>query len=349
MQPGIRGVELHAAARGRPALVISTVIRISAAIFLLAAPLASEAQPAGKVYRVGFLSAGSRETSEPSKEAFLRRLMGYGWVEGQNLIVEWRWAEGRNERLPALAAELVQRKVDVIVASAEAAALAAKDATVSVPIVMLFVGDPIASKLVHSLARPGGNVTGMTFTPTLKLLGKRLALLKEAVPHASRVAILSNPANPSHGHELREVQAAARPLKLQLHRLDARSPEEFDRAFAAMARERADGLLVLVDSMFTIHRARLAELSATYHLPTMHGIREYVVAGGLMSYGVNVVAYVEGAAFYVDKILKGAKPGDLPIEQPTRFELVINLKTARSLGLTMPASLLLRADQVISE
>src|SRR5262245_41777907 len=273
--------------------------------------------------------------------------MGRGWVEGQNLIVERRWAEGKNERLRALAAELVQRKVDVIVASAEAATLAAKDATSSVPIVMLFVGDPMGSKLVDSLARPGGNVTGMTYTPTLELLGKRLALLKEAVPHASRVAILSNPANPVHVRELREVQAAARPLKLQLHRLDARSPEEFDRVFAAIVRERADGLMVLVDSMFAIHRARLAELAATYHLPTMHGIREFVAAGGLMAYGVNLIAYVESAAFYVDKILKGAKPADLPIEQPTKFELVINLKTAKALGLTVPQSLLLRADQVI--
>jgi putative ABC transport system substrate-binding protein len=326
---------------------MSTVIRICAAIFLLAAPLAPEAQQAGKLYRVGYLSAGSRESHEPLAEAFWRGLIRRGWIEGQNLLVERRWAEGKNERLRALAAELAQRKVDVIVAVAEPAALAAKYATTSVPIVMLLVGDPIGSKLVESLARPGGNVTGMTFTPTLELLGKRLALLKEAVPHASRVAILSNPANPSHVRELTEVQAAARPLKLQLHRLDARSPEEFDRAFAVMVRERADGLLVLVDSMFTIHRTRLAELSATYRLPTMHGLREYVVGGGLMAYGVNMADYLEGAAFYVDKVLKGAKPGDLPIEQPTKFDLVINLKTAKALGLTIPQSLLQRADQVM--
>jgi putative ABC transport system substrate-binding protein len=187
----------------------------------------------------------------------------------------------------------------------------------------------------------------MTFTPTLELLGKRLALLKEVVPHASRVAILSNPANPSHARELREVEAAARALKLYIHRLDARNPEEFDRVFAAMVRERPDGLLILVDSMFGIHRTRLAELAAKYHLPTMYGIREFVVAGGLMAYGVNVIDYVEGTALYVDKILRGANPADLPIEQPTKFELVMNLKTARSLGLTIPPSLLLRADQVI--
>jgi putative ABC transport system substrate-binding protein len=187
----------------------------------------------------------------------------------------------------------------------------------------------------------------MTFTPTLELLGKRLALLKETVPHASRVAILSNPANPSHVRELKAIQAAAGPLKLQVARLEARGPEEFDRVFAAMRREQAEGLLVLVDSMFTIHRARLAELAATYHLPMLCGLREYVVAGGLMAYGVNIVDYLEGAASYIDRILKGARPGDLPVEQPTKFELVINLKTARRLGLTIPPSLLVRADQVV--
>jgi putative ABC transport system substrate-binding protein len=314
---------------------------------LLAAPFAAEAQQVGKVYRVGYLSAGSRESQEPLYQAFLQGLSKRGWVDGQNLIVERRWAEGRNQRLPALAAELVQRKVEVIVAAAEPAALAATNATKSVPIVMLVVADPVGSKLVASLARPGGNVTGMTFTPTMELLGKRLALLKEAVPRASRVAILSNPANPSHARELEAVQAAAGPLRLQLHASEARRPEDFDRVFAAIARERVDGLLVLVDSMFGIHRTRLAELAATYRLPTMSGVREYVVAGGLMAYGVNLADYMEGAASYVDRILRGARAGDLPVEQPTKFELVINLKTAKALGLTIPPSLLARADEVI--
>jgi len=314
---------------------------------LLAAPLATEAQQTGKVYRVGYLSAASQEAYEHLIQAFLRGLKERGWIEGQDLIVERRWAEGKNERLPALAAELVQRKMDVIVASAEPAALAAKNATSSIPIVILLVGDPVGSKLVASLPRPEGNVTGLTFTPTLKLLGKRLALLKEAVPHVSRVAILSNPANPSHARELREVEAAAGPLSLRLHRLDARKPEEFDSVFATMVRQRADGLLVLVDSMFGIHRTRLAELAAKHRLPTMHGVREFVEAGGLMAYGVNLVDYVQGAAFYVDKILRGAKPADLPVEQPNKFELVINLKTAKALSLTIPPSLLQRADQVI--
>ena len=186
----------------------------------LAAPLAAGAQEAGKVYRIGYLSAGAPKSHEPLRQAFVRRLSDLGWIESRNLLLEDRWAEGRNDRLPALAAELVQRRVDVIVAVAEPAVLAAKNATSSVPIVMLLVGDPVGSKLVASLARPGGNVTGMTFTPTLTLLGKRLALLKEAVPHTSRVAVLSNPANPSHARELSEVEATARPLKLTLHRFD---------------------------------------------------------------------------------------------------------------------------------
>ena len=317
---------------------------------LLATPLAAEAQQAGNVHRLGYLSAGSRESQQHIHEAFLRGLIGRGWIEGQNLVIERRWAEGSNEHLPALATELVQRKAEVIVAVAEPAALAARNATRSIPIVTLFVGDPVEAGLIASLARPGGNITGftgLTFTPTLELVGKRLALLKEAAPHASRVGVLSNPANPSHARELKAVQAAARPMRLQLRAWDARRPEDFDRIFGAMARERADGLLVLTDSMFNIHRTRLAELAAIYHLPTMYGIREFVVAGGLMAYGVNLVDYVEGAALYVDRILKGTKPADLPVGQPTSFELVINLRTAKALGLTIPASLLQRADQVI--
>ena len=200
----------------------------------LAGPFDAGAQEAGKVYRIGYLSAGALKSQEPLRQVFVRRLSELGWIENRNLVLEERWAEGRNDRLPALAAELVQRRVDVIVAVAEAAVLAAKNATSRVPIVMLLGADPVASKLVASLARPGGNVTGMTYTPTLTLLGKRLALLKEAVPHASRVAVLSNPANPSHARELSEVQATAGPLRLTLHRLDARSPEEFDGVFANM-------------------------------------------------------------------------------------------------------------------
>jgi putative ABC transport system substrate-binding protein len=277
----------------------------------------------------------------------VRALRDLGWVEGQNLIIEYRWAEGKTERLPALAAELVQRKVEVIVAPAASAAVAAKNATSSIPIVMIFPIDPVETKLVASLARPGGNVTGTTFTPTPEIFGKQLELLKEAIPHASRVAVLSNPRDASSQRSLlnKEVAGAAQSLRVRLQYLDARGPEEFDAAFAAMARERADGLLVL--GGFLVHRARLAGLAIKHRLPTMYGFGEYVAAGGLMAYGVNMSAFVGRAAVFVDKILKGAKPADLPVEQPTKFELAINLKTAKALGLTIPQSLLLRADQVI--
>jgi putative ABC transport system substrate-binding protein len=212
---------------------------------------------------------------------------------------------------------------------------------------MIFVADPVRSKLVASLARPEGNVTGTTFAASLELLRKRLDLLKEAVSQAANVAVLWNPANPSHALELSEVEAASRRLNVRLQRLGAGIPEEIERAFSAMARERADATLVLVDPLFMSQRTRLAELALKYHLPTMHGIREFVTAGGLMAYGVNVVEYVTRAARYVDKLLKGARAADLPVEQPTKFELVINLKTAKALGLTIPPSLLARADQVI--
>ena len=314
---------------------------------LLASPLAAEAQQAGKVYRVGYLSAPTRESVEHVLQVFVRALRELGWVEGQNLIIEYRWAEGKTERLPALAAELVQRKVDVIVAPSATAVVAAKNATSSIPIVMIFPVDPVETKLVASLARPGGNVTGTTFTPSPEIFGKQLALLKETIPHASRVAILSNPRDASSQRSLinKEVDAAARSLRIRLQRLDARGAEEFDSAFAAMARERADGLLVV--GGFLIDRTRLAGLAVKHRLPTMAGLREYVAAGGLMAYGVNMSSFVGRAAVYVDKILKGAKPGDLPVEQPTKFELVINLKTAKALGLTIPPSVLGRADQVI--
>jgi putative ABC transport system substrate-binding protein len=316
-------------------------------VALLAAPFAAEAQQAAKVVRIGYLSAPTRESVEHVLQVFVRALRDLGWVEGQNLIIEYRWAEGKTERLPALAAELVQRKVEVIVAPAASAAVAAKNATSSIPIVMIFPIDPVETKLVASLARPGGNVTGTTFTPTPEIFGKQLELLKEAIPHASRMAVLSNPRDASSQRSLlnKEVAGAAQSLRVRLQYLDARGPEEFDAAFAAMARERADGLLVL--GGFLVHRARLAGLAIKHRLPTMYGFGEYVAAGGLMAYGVNMSAFVGRAAVFVDKILKGAKPADLPVEQPTKFELAINLKTAKALGLAIPQSLLLRADQVI--
>ena len=311
-------------------------------------PLAAQAQQAGKVYRIGYLSTPTRESVERGVQAFLRKLRELGWVEGQNLIIEYRWAEGNVERLPALAAELVRRKVDVIVAPAGSAALAAKSATKSIPIVMIFPSDPVEIGLVASLSRPGGNITGTTFTPGPEIFGKQLQILKEAIPLASRVAILSNPADPlSFALQVKEVEATARSLRIRLQQVEARGPEDFDGAFAAMARERADALVVGGTSTFLAHRARIAELAVTGRLPTIYSFRESVEAGGLMAYAVNMSDFVGRAAVYVDKILKGAKPADLPVEQPTKFELVINLKTANALGIAVPQSLLLRADGVI--
>ena len=312
-----------------------------------ARPLAAKAQQAGKVYRIGYLSAPTRASVEPGLQAFLRALRELGWVEGQNLIIEYRWAEGKVERLPDLAAELVRLKVDVIVAPAGSAALAAKNATSSIPIVMIFPSDPVEMGLIASLRRPGGNVTGTTFTPGPEIFGKQLQILKEAIPGTSRVAILSNPADLSFALQIREVEAAAQSLRIRIQHVEARGPEQFDSAFAAMARERADALLVNGTSTFLAFRASLAELAVKGRLPTMYSFRENVEAGGLMAYAVNMRDFVERAAPYVDKILTGAKPADLPVEQPTKFVLVINLKTAKALGLTIPQSVLSRADELI--
>ena len=316
-------------------------------ISLGAAPLAAQAQQVGRVYRVGYLSAPSRESVARGVDAFLRRLRELGWVEGENLVIEYRWAEGKIERLPELAADLVQRKVDVIVAPAGSAALAAKNATSSIPIVMIFPNDPVELGLVASLARPGGNITGTTFTPGAEIFGKQVQILKEAVPHASRLAVLWNPADPESSRQVSEVEAAARSLDIRLQRVEARGPEEFDGAFASMARERAEALLVAIGSTFLVHQTRLAELAVKNKLPSMWSYRESVEAGGLIAYSVNMADFVGRAAEYVDRILKGAKPADLPVERPSKFALIINLKTAKALGVTMPQSLLLRADELI--
>ena len=317
------------------------------ALGAFATPFDAEAQQAGRVYRVGYLSVPTRASVENALQAFLRALRELGWVEGQNLIIEYRWAEGKVERLPDLAADLVRRKVDVIVAPAGSAALVAKHATSSIPIVMMFPNDPVEMGLVASLGRPGGNVTGTSFTSGPEIFGKQLQILKEILPHASRVAILWNPADQGAALQVREVEAAARSLRIRVQRVEARGPEEFDSAFAAMARERAEALLVAHGPTFLVHRARLAELAVKGRLPTMYSFREHVEAGGLMAYAVNMTDFIGRAAVYVDKILKGAKPADLPVEQPTKFELSINLKAAKGLGITVPQSLLLRADEVI--
>jgi len=318
---------------------------VTLALSLLVAPLAAVAQPPTPVYRIGYLGATTRE-QQPFVEAFLEGMHALGYVEGQNLIMEYRMAAGQNERLPGLAAELVRLKVDVLLAVNTSAALAAKHATTTIPIVMIGVGNPVGSGLVASLARPGGNITGLAAQAS-DLVGKQLGFLKDVLPTVSRMAILWNPANPVNALNVREADVATPALGVQLHRVEARGPEAFDSAFAAMTSAHAGALLVLGDPIFFQERRRLAELAAMSHLPTMFGPRQHVDAGGLMSYGPHLADLFRRGAIYVDKILKGTKPADLPVEQPMKFELVINLKTAKALGITMPPSLLLLADEVI--
>ena len=314
---------------------------------LLAAPLVAAAQSAGKVPRIGVL--GPRTASDGARylEPFRRGMRELGWVEGKNILVEYRWAEGRSERMPELAAELVRLNVDVIFAGSTATTVAARRATSTIPIVMATGGDPVSLGLVASLARPGGNVTGLSFSVDSETFAKQLELLKETVATARRVAVLFNPANPGQRPAIERLGDAARSVGVNLQVLEARTPDDFERAFAAMARARAEALLVVADSIFGYSRVRLQGLVARSRLPAMYGLREHVEAGGLMSYAADVRDNFRRAAGYVDKILKGAKPGDLPVEQPTKFELVINLKTAKALGLTIPPALLARADQVI--
>jgi putative ABC transport system substrate-binding protein len=267
-------------------------------------------------------------------------------VEGQNIALEPRWAEGKYERYPGLAADLVRSKVDVIVAWSGAATKAAQEATRTIPIVMALVNDPVGSGLVASLAHPGGNVTGTTITAP-DVVGKRLELLKEVVPKVSRVAVLQHPDNPASASMVREAEAAARALGVRLQILGVRNSAEIDSAFVAMTREQAGALLPLSDALFDNQQRQMLELTAKRRLPTIMATRQYAEAGGLMAYGADFLDLERRAATYVDKILKGAKPADLPVEQPTKFDLVINLKTARALGLTIPQSLLLRAAQII--
>jgi putative ABC transport system substrate-binding protein len=311
---------------------------------MLLAPLVAEAQQAGKVPRVGYLEAGF--LSAHPLEAFKHGLHENGYAEGQNLTIEYRAAEGKPERLAELAAELVRLKVDVIFAVSPPAIRAAKNATRTISIVFAGAGDPVASGFVDSLARPGGNVTGLTLLGP-ELTGKRLELLKEAVPGVARMAVLWNPAEPTAGAMRKEVEGAARTLGLQLQFLGVRVPAEFESAFSTMAKERVGAFIVLPDAMLHSHKRRIVDLAAKSRLQAIYYAKDYAEAGGLMSYGASFPDLFRRAATYVDKILKGAKPADLPIEQPTKFELVINLKTAKALGLTIPQSLLLRADEVI--
>ncbi len=306
------------------------------------------AQPPQKVPRVGYLTPGSPSDLARQRrfEAFRQGLRELGYVEDQNIAIESRRAEGKYDRYSALADDLVRLKVDVIVAVGGRATQDAQQATRTIPIVMSVVIDPVGSGLVASLARPGGNVTGLTIMAS-DLVGKQLELLKEVVPKVSRVALLWNPANPGSAPQLRQAEAAARALGVRLQPLEARDPKEIDSAFAAMTRERAGALLILPDAIFGNQRRQIAELAAKRRLPSLLGVGEYAEAGGLMTYSANNLDLERRAATFVDKILKGAKPADLPIEQPSKFELIINLKTAKALGLTIPQSLLLRADEVI--
>ena len=304
------------------------------------------AQQPGRVYRIGYLSQPTRVSVQNALNAFLRALGDLGWVDGKNLVIDYRWADGDTEQLPRLAEELVRRNVDLIVAPAGPAALAAQKATSSIPIVMMFPADPVELGLVASLSRPGGNVTGTTMTPGNEIFRKQLQILKEAVPRASRMAILINPADQSRVQE-RETESAARELGLRLQSVTARGPDDFAAAFAAMKRDGAEALVFGGSSTFTAHRTTIAELALKGKLPTMGSYREMVEVGTTMSYGIRMTDFIGRAAVYVDRILKGAKPADLPVVRPTRFDLVINLKTAQALGLTVPDKLLALTDEVI--
>jgi putative ABC transport system substrate-binding protein len=306
------------------------------------------AQAAAPPHRLGVLTNAFEVSEGPLFEEFLTALKRAGYVEGKNLVIEWRSSEGEFDKLPALAAELVRAKVDVIVASSELPAHAAAEATKSIPVLFLLVSDPVGQKLVGSLSRPGGNVTGLATYPPDVLTARRLQVLKEAVPRASRVAVLANPANATHRELLgRELPATAQPHKLTLLPLEMRSPADLGGLFEQAARDRADSVYVLGDRLSFVHRALIADLAMQRRLPLMSASRSGVEAGGLVSYGPKLRDLYRRAAIYVDRIFKGAKPAELPVEQPPLFELVVNLKTARALGITLPQSLLRRADEVI--
>jgi putative ABC transport system substrate-binding protein len=324
------------------------ILAVALLLGILVAPVIADAQgtSAGKMVRIGRLSPLSAETDVPNLAAFRKGLRELGWVEGKTFTIESRFAGSKPGRLPELAAELVQQRLDLILAGSTAGALAAKKATTTIPIVVVTTGDPVAGGLVTSLARPGGNLTGVTALGQA-LNPKRLELIKEAVPGVTRVAVLANPASPYTPPFLKEKEAAARSLGLQLPVLEARDPSEFEKAFAALATERAGALMVQTDATFITHRGRIVELAARNRVPAVYGTREFVDAGGLMFYGASLSDMYRDAASYADRILKGAKPADLPVEQPTKLELVINLKAAKALGLSIPPSVLGRADHLL--
>jgi ABC-type uncharacterized transport system substrate-binding protein len=322
------------------------VFALSAMLFALCS--SAEAQRPKKIPAIGYLTAIPRTSlgAAPRIEAFRQGLRELGYVEGKNIIIEWRSAEGELDRLPALAAELVRLNVDIIVSAGSADTKVAKEATSTIPIIMANDIDPVASGFVASLARPGGNVTGLS-TLAPEISGKRLEILKEIVPRLTRVAVFGNSTNSGNAQSLKELELAAKALKVQLQYLDVLSPKDIETAFRAASKGRAEGALVLTSAVFDDERAQLAELAVKSRLPTIYDRREFVDDGGLMCYGTNFVDLARRAATFVDKILKGATPADLPVEQPMKFEFVINLKTAKQIGLTIPPNVLARADKVI--
>jgi len=321
---------------------------IFAVLALGAVPLCSLAQQQGKIWRVGFLSQRARPDSLDSDifGAFPRGMRDLGYVEGENLMIEWRFANGNVERLPGLVAELIRLKVDAIVTSSTPATKVLQKATTTIPIVMGTIGDPVGSGFVASLAHPGGNITGLT-SVTKDLSPKLLELLLEVVPKLSRVAVLVNSSNPFHAAVLKNVQVAAQKTGVTILAVEARTVQEIENAFPTISKERAGAVILAQDTLFTQQRRQIAELSAKHRLPLIAAMLEYVEAGVLMSYGPSFADIYRRAATYVDKIFKGAKPANLPVEQPTKFEMFINDKTARALGLTIPHSILLQADRVI--
>jgi putative ABC transport system substrate-binding protein len=310
-------------------------------------PFVVDAQQMSRVPRIGYLLLNSAERSPQLHATFWQELRARGWVEGRNIVVEVRSADGRVDRLPALVAELIRLKVDLIVTTSSGTTWAVKDATKSIPVVMTASADAVGEGLVTNLAHPSGNITGMTFLAGPEIATKQLQLLREMAPAASRVVVLANPTNRAHAPFVRELKVTARTLGAQLQVVEAANLDQLDRAFAALTAERAEALLVLTDSMLVGERRRVTELAARSNLPALYSQREFVVDGGLVSYGPSLMDMFRRAALHVDKILRGASPSDLPIEQPTKFELVINLKTAKELGITIPQALLLRADEVI--
>jgi len=312
---------------------------------VLAAPLAGEAQQVGKVWRIGYIAVGPRSGSDPIFEAFPKRLRELGYIEGQNMVIEWRTTRRRGDGWSEAAAELVGLKLDVIVVPTTQGAMAAKQLTAT-PIVTCAASDVVETGLVSSLARPGGNITGLTVSGG-ELSRKRVELLKEVMPYVSLVAVLADPTDPSHTVFWRETEKAAQALRVRAQRVDARVPAEFDSAFASIAKLRPSALIVFPGTLFYFERKRIEAFTMKHRLPAMFAWRGQVIEGGLMSYAPNYTDLYRRCANYVDKILKGAKPAELPIEEPTTFELVINLKTAKALGLTIPQSLLQRADQII--